>query len=109
MASGNSNNSVLVILALAILVLLGGFVAYRSNVFGGGDGGHGDGGHSGRGRGGGHWIAYGGDSMLADVRSVVDRLETLEGWRSAFLELHDRALAVDFANEGIDEADVAGL
>jgi alpha-beta hydrolase superfamily lysophospholipase len=39
------------------------------------------------------WIAYGGDSMLADVRSVLDRLATLDGWRSAFLELHERAVA----------------
>ena len=39
------------------------------------------------------WIAYGGDSMLVDIRSVLDRLVTLDGWRSAFLELHDRALA----------------
>ena len=39
------------------------------------------------------WIAYGGDSMLADVRSVLDQLMTLDGWRSAFLGLHDRALA----------------
>ena len=41
------------------------------------------------------WIAYGGDSMLADVRSVLDRFVSLDGWRSAFLELHDRALAAD--------------
>lgn len=40
------------------------------------------------------WLAYGGDSTLADVLSVVDRLRTLDGWRTAFLELHERALAV---------------
>jgi len=37
------------------------------------------------------WLAYGGATMLGDVRTVLDRLVTLEGWRSAFLELHERA------------------
>lgn len=37
------------------------------------------------------WLAYGGETMLADVRPVVDRLVTLEAWRSAFLELHEQA------------------
>lgn len=51
MAFNTSNNSVSIILALVILVLVGGFVAYRTNVFGGsGDyGGHGGGAHGERG------------------------------------------------------------
>lgn len=39
------------------------------------------------------WIAYGGEPMLADVRGALDRMTTLDGWRSAFLDLHEQALA----------------
>lgn len=50
MTSGNSNNGVLMILAIVILVLVGGLVAYRTNLFGGDGRGHGgDGQNMGRG------------------------------------------------------------
>ncbi len=51
MTSGNGNNGVLMILAVVILVMVGGFVAYRTNLFGGGDGNSGYGGHAGGGHG----------------------------------------------------------
>jgi pimeloyl-ACP methyl ester carboxylesterase len=47
------------------------------------------------------WIAYGGESMLADILGVLDRLTTLDGWRSGFLDLHERALA---AGRSLDAA-----
>ena len=42
MASEN-NTSVVAIFAIVLMVLIGGFLAYRAGVFGGGDAGRGDG------------------------------------------------------------------
>lgn len=39
------------------------------------------------------WVAYAGAPMIADIRSMGYRLGSLDEWKRAFLELHDRALA----------------
>ena len=38
MASDNSSSSIVAIFAIVLMVLIGGFIAYKAGVFGGGDG-----------------------------------------------------------------------
>jgi hypothetical protein len=39
------------------------------------------------------WLAYGGDSWLADVQSLLAGLAGYDAWHSAFLTLAERALS----------------
>ena len=39
MASEGSNTSIVAIFAIVLMVIIGGFIAYKAGVFGGGDGG----------------------------------------------------------------------